>query len=796
MTPPQTKYDADSIKVFKGLDAVRKRPGMYIGDTTDGTGLHHMVYEVIDNSIDEVLAGYAKNVRISILQNGAVQVEDDGRGIPIDIHKEEKISAAEVIMTRLHAGGKFDQNSYKISGGLHGVGVSVVNALSKWLELKIWRDGKECFARFEDGKTAEPLKAIGNSKGKSGTQVTFLPSEEVFGSIDFSFTTLESRIRELAFLNKGLDISIVDVRGDSSKSSQFKFEGGLCAYVEHLNTGKSPISPLIFLSDTYQQESGQVFVEVALQWNSSYYENVICFTNTIQQKDGGTHLAGLRSGLTRSIGAYIGQYDQSSKKNDIEITGEDIREGLSCVVSVKCPDPRFSSQTKDKLISPEVRTAVENVVQAKVFHWLEFHAPEAKAIINKIRDAAVARLAARKARDLTRRKEALEISSLPGKLADCQEKDPQKAEIFVVEGESAGGTAKQGRQRKYQAILPLRGKILNVEKARLDRMLGSEQVGTLITALGAGIGGKEFSIEKLRYHKIIVMTDADVDGSHIRTLLLTFFFRHMPSIIEKGYVYAAQPPLYRVRYGNGKGVYLKNDSALSEYIIESTISEGLSIQTGTEKIQNIKEVCKHFNEFLCQLPAIGLPSELLELTALAAWKLDSELEPLPKLVQIINQVAGSIANFPWNAFQQGDSVIFSRQRYGALEEFPLDLQQIDPIKKAAMVLAPWANSLLSGCLAQSKTASLNFHLPSQLLTYLPELARANLKIQRFKGLGEMNAEQLWETTLNPETRTLMQLTMNCAQKAEEVFSTLMGEVVEPRRKFIQDNALKVKNLDV
>lgn len=792
------KYDADSIKVFKGLDAVRKRPGMYIGDTTDGSGLHHMVYEVIDNSIDEVLAGYAKSVRIAILPDGSVEVEDDGRGIPIDMHKEEGISAAEVIMTRLHAGGKFDQKSYKVSGGLHGVGVSVVNALSKWLELKIWRDGKECFARFEDGKTVEPLKIVGGAKEKRGTQVSFLPSEEVFGSIDFSFATLEARIRELAFLNKGLSISIEDRRGTSPRSSAFKFEGGLCAYVAHLDAAKATISPIISFSDTYQQDKEEVSVEVALQWNNSYYENVVCFTNNIQQKDGGTHLSGLKAGLTRSVSSYISQYDNSSKKNDVEITGDDIREGLSCVVSVKTSDPRFSSQTKDKLISPEVRSAVEGVVQTKVFNWLELHAPEAKAIVSKIKDAAVARLAARKARDLTRRKESLEISSLPGKLADCQEKDPQKAEIFVVEGESAGGTAKQGRQRKYQAILPLRGKILNVEKARIDKMLHSEQVGTLITALGVGVGEREFSTEKLRYHKIIIMTDADVDGSHIRTLLLTFFFRHMPSVIERGYIYAAQPPLYRVRYGNGKGAYLKNDAALREYIIESTLSEDLSIEVEGKRLstEDARKMCKEFGTFLGLLPAAGVPSEALELVSLFAWKLNSnsEFDSVFTLIKHINEAA--IESFPWKASQTEEAIVFSREKYGALEEFPLNLSQVSQTRDAAKILAPWINSLLEGCTASSKSASLKFHLPSQLLSYLPELARANLKIQRFKGLGEMNDQQLWETTLNPETRTLMQITMESAQKAEEVFSTLMGEVVEPRRKFIQENALRVKNLDV
>lgn len=784
------KYNADSIKVFRGLDAVRKRPGMYIGDTTDGTGLHHMVYEVIDNAIDEVLAGHASTVQISILPNGAVQVEDDGRGIPIDTHKEEGISAAEVIMTKLHAGGKFDQDSYKVSGGLHGVGVSVVNALSKWLELKIWRDGKACFARFEDGKTVHPLEVTGNSKGKRGTQVTFLPSEEVFGSIEFNFSTLESRIREIAFLNKGLSISISDMRGAEAKSSQFKFEGGLCAYVEHLNAGKTAVSPVIYFSEG---QEAQVFVELALQWNNSYYENIVCFTNTIQQKDGGTHLSGLKSGLTRAFSSYLNQYDQSAKK--VEITGEDIREGLSCVVSVKAQDPRFSSQTKEKLISPEVRSAVENAVQAKMFNWLERNAAEAKAIVSKIKDAAISRLAARKARDLVRRKEALEISSLPGKLADCQERDPRKAEIFVVEGESAGGTAKQGRQRKYQAILPLRGKILNVEKARLDRMLESEQIGTLITALGTSIGEKEFDVNKLRYHKVIIMTDADVDGSHIRTLLLTFFFRHMPAIIESGCLYAAQPPLYRVRYGNSKGVYLKNDELLREYVINSTISEGLTLQAGKTKltIEEAKEMCRSFGQFLAKLQILSGPAEILELASVVFRSQKTSLE---KAVDRINEAASLLNDFAWKAEAQEDGLRFTREIYGAQELFILNDSQIEPLRSAAECIEPYCAVLLKGFSAYSKSAHLDFYLPSQLLDYLPEFARANLKIQRFKGLGEMNAEQLWETTLNPETRTLAQITMSCAQKAEEVFSTLMGEVVEPRRKFIQDNALRVKNLDV
>jgi DNA gyrase subunit B len=795
------KYDADSIKIFRGLDAVKKRPGMYIGDTSDGTGLHQMIYEVIDNAIDEVLAGYATSVKVAILENGSASIEDDGRGIPTDIHKEEGVSAAEVIMTKLHAGGKFDQDSYKVSGGLHGVGVSVVNALSEWLELRIWRNNKEHFIRFEEGKIVAPLCIVGDTKNKVGTQVTFLPSVTTFDAIEFNFATLESRLKELAFLNKGLKVQIEDKRVEPNKISHFEYSGGICAYVEYLNRSKELISPVIEITAQHSNGSENVSVEIAIQWNKTYYENILCFTNTIQQKDGGTHLAGLKSGLTRAISHYLTQYDNTSRKNDIVITGEDVREGLSCVLSVKLADPRFSSQTKDKLVSPEVRTAVETVVFNQVFTWLELNAIEAKLIIAKIKDAAIARMAARKARDLTRRKDSLDIVSLPGKLADCQEKNPAMSEIFIVEGESAGGTAKQGRSRKYQAILPLRGKILNVEKARFDKMLESEQVGTLITALGAGIGPKEFDIEKLRYHKIIIMTDADVDGSHIRTLLLTFFFRHMPVVIDRGYLYVAQPPLYKVRQGNGKEIYLKNDLVMREYLVDTALSDDVQLLYLGAKLdlQDAKQMCTVFYQFFSELQSIPIPSEILEILALLAHKFDfyrSQID-FALLAESVRNMAAVLPNCLWGFEADTDSIVFKKSQYGMDDSYSISALHLSSelFKSALSKIQNYSEGFLKGLVVCSKNSTQTFYLPSHLLNHLPQLTKSNLKIQRFKGLGEMNSSQLWETTLNPTARTLMQITIGDAVEAENVFSTLMGEGVEPRRIFIQNNALYVKNLD-
>jgi DNA gyrase subunit B len=795
------QYDADSIKVFRGLDAVKKRPGMYIGDTSDGTGLHHMVYEVIDNAIDEVLAGHATSVHVAILANGAVSVEDDGRGIPTEIHKEEGISAAEVIMTRLHAGGKFDQDSYKVSGGLHGVGVSVVNALSAWLELRIWRNGKEHFVRFEDGKIVAPLRVVGDANNKIGTKVTFFPSDTTFDSIEFNFTTLESRLKELAFLNKGLKVILEDMRQTPSKLSEFSYSGGICAYVEHLNRGKETTSSIISINTQHSQGNENVSVEIAMQWSKTYYENILCFTNTIQQKDGGTHLAGLKTGLTRAVSYYLTQYDNTARKNDIPITGEDVREGLSCVLSVKLSDPRFSSQTKDKLVSPEVRTAVETVVYNNIFTWLELNTAEAKSIVGKIKDAALARLAARKARDLTRRKDSLDIVSLPGKLADCQEKNPAMSEIFIVEGESAGGTAKQGRSRKYQAILPLRGKILNVEKARFDKMLESEQVGTLITALGAGIGSKEFDVEKLRYHKIVIMTDADVDGSHIRTLLLTFFFRHMPVIIDKGYLYVAQPPLYRVRHGNGKEIYLKNDLLMREYLIDTALSDDTQLSYLEDKmdIKNAKQMCSDCYQFLSEIQNLSFPYEILEILALLFHQFDYSKNQIDftVLAEATKKMSFLLKDCVWNIESSSNSMILKKAQYGmedCHEIFQKDILS-DGFRSAYEKIQKYIPAFLSGLTVKSKQQIQTFYLPSHLLAHLPQLTKSNLKIQRFKGLGEMNSNQLWETTLNPATRTLMRITLNDAVEAEHIFSTLMGEGVEPRRLFIQNNALYAKNLD-
>jgi DNA gyrase subunit B len=795
------KYDADSIKIFRGLDAVKKRPGMYIGDTSDGTGLHQMIYEVIDNAIDEVLAGYATSVEVAILPNGAALIEDDGRGIPTDIHKEEGVSAAEVIMTKLHAGGKFDQDSYKVSGGLHGVGVSVVNALSEWLELRIWRNNKEHFIRFEEGKIVAPLCVVAETKGRTGTQVTFLPSNTTFDTTEFNFATLEGRLKELAFLNKGLKVKLEDKRSEPTKTSQFNFEGGICAYVEYLNRGKEIISPVIAITAQHSNGSENVSVEIALQWNKTYYENILCFTNTIQQKDGGTHLAGLKSGLTRAVSHYLAQYDNSSRKNDIAITGEDVREGLSCVLSVKLADPRFSSQTKDKLVSPEVRTAVETVVFSNVFTWLELNAPEAKLIVGKIKDAAIARMAARKARDLTRRKDSLDIVSLPGKLADCQEKNPAMSEIFIVEGESAGGTAKQGRSRKYQAILPLRGKILNVEKSRFDKMLESEQVGTLITALGAGIGPKEFDIEKLRYHKIIIMTDADVDGSHIRTLLLTFFFRHMPLVIDRGYLYVAQPPLYKVRHGNGKEIYLKNDLVMREYLVDTALSEDTQLYCLETKLdlENAKLMCKTLYQFLSDIQTLSYPCEILEILALLSHRFnfyEGDID-FTLLASSAKKMASILKNCSWSIDAGTESIALKKSQYGMQDCHEISSSSLSSVafKSAFSKVRDYAEGFLNGLTVKSKSDVHNFYLPSHLLNHLPQLTKSNLKIQRFKGLGEMNSSQLWETTLNPAARTLMQITIGDAIEAENVFSTLMGEGVEPRRIFIQNNALYVKNLD-
>tara|TARA_R110002096_G_scaffold436105_1_gene668129 strand:+ start:146706 stop:149150 length:2445 start_codon:yes stop_codon:yes gene_type:complete len=798
-------YGADSIKVLKGLDAVRKRPGMYIGDTDDGTGLHHMVFEVSDNAIDESLAGYCDKVLVTMNADGSISVTDNGRGVPVDIHEEEGVSAAQVIMTQLHAGGKFDSNSYKVSGGLHGVGVSVVNALSDFLELRIWRNDKEHFMRFEHGEPLEDLVVVGEAPGKTGTQVTFKPSMETFTNVDFDYNTLKHRFRELAFLNRGVRIIVQDHRTSDHEEVELYYEGGIEAYVEYLDRSKTA---LIGAPITVIGEKDDVIFECSLQWNDSYHENVLCFTNNIPQRDGGTHLAGFRGALTRTINSYATTMG-IAKREKVTISGDDSREGLTCVLSVKVPDPKFSSQTKDKLVSSEIRPVVESLLNEKLGQWFEEHPAEAKIIIGKICEAAAAREAARKARELTRRKGVLDISSLPGKLADCQERNPEKAEIFIVEGDSAGGSAKQGRHRKNQAILPLKGKILNVERARFDRMLGSQEIGTLITALGTGIGRDDFDIEKLRYHKVIIMTDADVDGAHIRTLLLTFFYRQMPELLEKGYLYIAQPPLYKVSRGKSE-VYLKDDPALEDYLIAQTLEEMmLTLGDGTQiagndlvdLVQNTRRVNRvlghvsnrYNKEILEELAVLGALNEDVLIRGNGAE------DVLAKVTGRLNARAG-IGEDNWSAKldDDGDGVVFIQEIRGIKDVYRLDAVLIASAeaRKLNEAAAERADIFAQPSTITRKEESELIYLPSELLTYIIKYGRKGLSIQRYKGLGEMNPDQLWETTLDPDARSLLKVKVSHADTADEIFSKLMGDVVEPRREFIQDNALSVANLDV
>ncbi|MFN9477037.1 MAG: DNA topoisomerase (ATP-hydrolyzing) subunit B [Rickettsiales bacterium] len=797
------EYAADSIKVLKGLEAVRKRPGMYIGDTDDGSGLHHMVYEAVDNAIDEALAGYCDRVEVMLNKNGSVTVRDNGRGIPVDIHEGEGISAAEVIMTQLHAGGKFDQNSYKVSGGLHGVGISVVNALSDWLELRIWRNQKEHFIRFANGESESPLAVVGDAIGKKGTEVTFMPSISIFTNIEFNFATLEHRIKELAFLNSSVRIILIDNRYDEKKELEFYFTGGIEAYVKYVDRSKIALHPAISLV-AHNDEKGISF-ECAMQWNDSYHENILCFTNNIRQRDGGTHLIAFKAALTRMVNSYLEQ-SGIAKKTKVNFTGDDAREGLSCILSVKIPDPKFSSQTKDKLVSSEVRPVVENAIYSKLLEWFEEHPVEAKLIINKIVEAATAREAAKKARELTRIKSALEVSNLPGKLADCQEKDPAKSEIFIVEGDSAGGTAKQGRDRKTQAILPLRGKILNVERARFDKMLASEQVGTLITALGAGIGIQDFNIEKLRYHKIVIMTDADVDGSHIRTLLLTFFYRHMRLIIEKGYLYIAQPPLYKVKKGASE-TYLKNEQALQEYLINCTVNDThLKIENGKEitgeSLINIinqaalftatlNHVSKKFDPAIAECLAVN---NLLKVESFNSLK-ENEIM---KAISILNPGVSEPDKTDWQVNIFSESIEFFRFVRGVKNAKILYKQQLEAPEfiSLARIGESISNYFNGHCLLIVRSIEYKLFLPSKMLEIITENGKKGLGIQRFKGLGEMNAEQLWETTLDHSKRTLLQVKVSDIDGAEEMISTLMGSVVEPRKDFINANALNVVNLDI
>ena len=795
------EYGAGSIKVLKGLEAVRKRPGMYIGDTDDGSGLHHMIYEVVDNAIDEALAGHADRVTVTLFPDGSAEITDNGRGIPVGMHPTEGASAAEVIMTQLHAGGKFDQNSYKVSGGLHGVGVSVVNALSDWLELTIHREGNEHWVRFvEGGRVEAPLVTRGPSpmtdKGKpyTGTAVRFLASASTFTMTDYDRKTLEHRLRELAFLNSGVHIIFRDERDAEPYEIDLMYEGGVKAFVEHLDKTKTKLIP----EPVYAiGEKDGITVEVAMEWNDSYHENVLCFTNNIPQRDGGTHLAGFRGALTRLINKYANETG-IAKKSKVEISGDDAREGLTCVLSVKVPDPKFSSQTKDKLVSSEVRPVVESLMGEKLAEWFEEHPKEAQEIMMKIVEAAAAREAARKARELTRRKSALDITSLPGKLADCQEKDPAKSELFIVEGDSAGGSAKQGRSRDNQAILPLRGKILNVERARFDKMLSSDQVGTLIMALGAGIGRDEFNIEKLRYHKIIIMTDADVDGAHIRTLLLTFFYRQMPELIEKGYLYIAQPPLYKVTRGRSER-YLKDDAELDSYLIdEGTSGEALILPDGTqiagEDLRDRVRAASNFKANLARL-ALRAPADLLEQAAMAgamaAGAGDAEAE---KTAERLNRFAEEGEDNWAGRFAEG-ALVLQRTVRGVEENAILPaplLASQDAIRlaeRAATLKDLYEEPLV---LRREKGGDITVHGPCALFQAVLDSGRDGIKIQRYKGLGEMNADQLWETTLDSNARTLLQVKVDHMEEADEMFTKLMGDVVEPRREFIEEFALEAE----
>ena len=802
------EYGAESIKVLKGLDAVRKRPGMYIGDTDDGSGLHHMVYEVVDNSIDEALAGHCDSVTVSLNSDNSVTVVDNGRGIPVEMHQDEGISAAEVIMTQLHAGGKFDNNSYKVSGGLHGVGVSVVNALSEWLELKIFRESKEHFIRFENGNSVNPIEEKGSSNGQKGTVLTFKPSTETFTKTEFVFSTLEHRLRELAFLNSGVKIVLCDKRISPEKKVEFNFDGGLKEFVNWLNKSKNPVHEIIL----GKSEKEDVGVEVVLQWTDSYHESTQCFTNNIPQRDGGTHLAGFRAALTRVINSYA-QSTGIAKKEKVQLSGEDSREGLTAILSVKVPDPKFSSQTKDKLVSSEVRPIVENAVSEALSQWLEENPTQAKKVILKAFEAASAREAARKARELTRRKGALDIASLPGKLADCQEKDPSKSELFLVEGDSAGGSAKQGRNRKNQAILPLRGKILNVERARLDKMLSSVEIGTLITAIGAGVGNNleledSIKIEKARYHKIIIMTDADVDGSHIRTLILTFFFRHMKPLIEAGYLYIAQPPLYRAKKGSSE-VYLKDDTALDDYLIQSGLKEaklitGDGLEMAGPDLEDAAKISLNASRNIETLDNLIGSKGVIEQAAIAGLLNSQHLfnkDAAEYLAKRMDSVSTEYEK-GWTGSVNDHGIIVSRVLRGVKEETIInndiisrvEAQNLDNMAvKLQELFGNGSNKVLF-----KNTSGLTEVIigPISLRDAVFKIGKKGAQVSRYKGLGEMNPEQLWETTLDPDARVLLQVQVEQEEDAQEAFSSLMGEAVEERRAFIQENALKVSNLDI
>ncbi|MBU2942430.1 DNA topoisomerase (ATP-hydrolyzing) subunit B [Shimia thalassica] len=800
-TQSTPEYGADSIKVLKGLEAVRKRPGMYIGDTDDGSGLHHMVYEVVDNGIDEALAGHADFVRVKIHADSSISVRDNGRGIPVDMHAEEGVSAAEVIMTQLHAGGKFDSNSYKVSGGLHGVGVSVVNALSDWLELRVWRNDKEHFARFEHGDTVEHLRVVQDTVGESGTEVRFLASTSTFSNLDYVFETLEKRLRELAFLNSGVRIILEDERPAEPLRSELFYDGGVKEFVKYVDRHKTPMmeEPIYV-----KGEKDDIGVEVAMWWNDSYHETVLPFTNNIPQRDGGTHMAGFRGALTRTIQKYA-QESGIAKKEKVSFTGDDAREGLTCVLSVKVPDPKFSSQTKDKLVSSEVRPAVEGLMNEKLTEWFEENPNVAKIIVTKIVEAAHAREAARKARELTRRKSAMDVNFLAGKLKDCSEKDPSKTEVFLVEGDSAGGSAQTGRDRMTQAILPLKGKILNVERARFDRMLSSQEIGNLVMALGTGIGRDEFNLEKLRYHKIVIMTDADVDGAHIRTLLLTFFYRQMPELIEKGHLFIAQPPLYKVARGKSE-VYLKDQAAMDEYLVNQGIDGAILRLGGGEELsgQDLLRVVTEARQMKRVLEAFPThyPRHILEQAAIAGGfvpgAVDADLQGVAdKVAARLNLIALEYERGWAGRITQDHGIRLARILRGVEEARTLDgpMLRSGEARKTGSFTESLQEIYSTPATLVRKDRSQVIYGPLDLLKAVLAEGEKGLSLQRYKGLGEMNPDQLWETTLDPDARTLLQVKIEDMVEADDLFTKLMGDVVEPRREFIQKNALSVENLD-